>query len=308
MKQVIKDKFKKGSISKAEFIDAMYQQHQSLFEYSELLNEVDLSTIEILPGGVLFTSKQDGIKLFCSKNDKRTAPFEILNFNEYESDDAGLLYKVIANGDTIFDIGANIGWYSIGLAKRNPLSVVHSFEPLPATFSSLEKNVGLNNTANIVINNFGLSDENKTLRFYTSQHTSVSNSAENISGDDNATVTDCIVKTMDSYSFDNNIKVDVIKCDVEGAELFTFRGGLKTIAKYKPVIFTEMLRKWAAKFHYHPNDIIGLMEQLGYRCFINNGKDQLAEIDAVAESTLQTNFFFLHPEKHAGLLQQYEQR
>ena len=308
MKQIIKDNFSKGEITKAAFIDAMYQQHQSLFDYSAMLNEVDIASIEILPDGVLFTSKQDGIKLFCTKADKRTAPFEIMNFNEYESDDAGLLYKVINNGDTIFDIGANIGWYSIGLAKRNPLSAIHSFEPLPATFASLRKNVGLNGLNNISINNFGFSNEIKTLQFYTSPYTSVSNSAENISGDNEAILTECIVKTLDSYSFDRNIQVDLIKCDVEGAELFVYEGGLKTINQYKPVIFTEMLRKWAAKFNYHPNDIINLMKSKGYNCYVNNGNDKLQKIEEVTEATIQTNFFFLHPGKHNKLLNQYESK
>lgn len=306
MKQIIKENFRKGQITKAGFIDAMYAEHQRLFDYSAMLNDVDIAAIEILPNGVLFTSKQDGIKLFCTKADKRTAPFEIMNFNEYESEDAGLLYKVISNGDTVFDIGANIGWYSIGLAKRNPASVIHAFEPLPATFANLSKNVELNGIQNIHINNFGFSNDNTTLRFYTSPHTSVSNSAENISGDNEAMVTECIVKTLDSYSFDNKVQVDVIKCDVEGAELFVYQGGLKTIEKYKPLIFTEMLRKWAATFSYHPNDIISLLNNYGYNCYINDGTERLKQIKMVTDATTQTNFFFLHPEKHTALLNRYE--
>ncbi len=87
-------------------------------------------------------------------------------------------------------------------------------------------------------------------------------------------------------------KLDFIKCDVEGAELLTFQGGLKTITKYKPIVFTEMLRKWSAKFNYHPNEIIELFKDIGYGCyFVVN--DKLHEIKMMTDETIETNFFFL---------------
>ena len=302
----IKEEFKEGLITKPEFIDAMYKQHQSLFEYVSLLPKVDISSMEITNEGVLFTTKNDGIKFLCKKADKRTAPFEILNFDEYESDDAGLLYQMINNGDTIFDVGANIGWYSMVLSKKFPLSVIHSFEPLPDTYASLTANIALNKAHKIIPNNFGFSDEEKTLKFYTLPYTSVSNSSQNLEDNDQAIETICSVITLDSYAFEKNIKTDVIKCDVEGAELLVYKGGLQTIDAFKPIIFTEMLRKWSAKFGYHPNDIIALFVLRGYKCFINNGNHQLSEIKEVTESTANTNFFFLHPGKHDSIINKYK--
>ncbi|MFM2360975.1 MAG: hypothetical protein RLY16_2968 [Bacteroidota bacterium] len=305
MKVNIKEQFRKGEITKPAFIDAMYQQHQELFEYCNLLQQTDLGKIEITADGILFTSKEDQIKFYCTKADKRTAPFEIMNFEAYETEDAGLLYQVIKDSKFIFDIGANIGWYSIGLAKKQPQATIYSFEPLLQTYSSLEKNVALNEMQNIVLHNFGFSKENTTLKFYTSPHTSVSNSAENISGEADIIETVCEVKRMDDYVKANNLTIDVIKCDVEGAELFVFEGGLQTISEQQPIIFCEMLRKWAAKFNYHPNDIIQLLATAGYQCFVNNGKDQLAILKEVTPETTQTNYFFLHPNKHQSIIQQY---
>jgi hypothetical protein len=65
-----------------------------------------------------------------------------------------------------------------------------------------------------------------------------------------------------SFVAKNNAKVDFIKCDVEGAELFVYQGAKATLMQQKPIVFTEMLRKWAAKFDYHPNDIIALFDEL----------------------------------------------
>jgi FkbM family methyltransferase len=306
MIQALKNKFLLKEISKPNYIDKMFEQHKLLFEYSSLLMGVDIKSIQITPSGIVFTTKQDEIKFLCTKADKRTAPFEILNFDEYESDDANLLYQFINDGDVIFDIGANIGWYSMSFSKKFPNSTIHSFEPLPDTYNQLTQNIAINNLTNIQANNFGFSNETKTLTFYTSKDTSVSNSANNIADDVHATETTCSVITIDDYIAEKILAIDIIKCDVEGAELFVYQGGVKAIEKYKPIVFTEMLRKWAAKFGYHPNDIIQLFSQLGYHCFCNNGNVTIQKIDTVTDETINTNFFFLHPQKHALIISKYE--
>ena len=66
-----------------------------------------------------------------------------------------------------------------------------------------------------------------------------------------------------------------------------------------------MLRKWTAKFNYHPNEIIKLFSDLGYRVFTVN-REILVPFAAMDEDTVETNFFFLHPETHNNLINRYE--
>jgi hypothetical protein len=110
---------------------------------------------------------------------------------------------------------------------------------------------------------------------------------------------ECQANTIDNFVKEQDIKqLDFVKCDVEGAELMVYKGGTATFEKHKPIIFTEMLRKWAAKFNYHPNDIISFFKNFGYNCYTShNGK--LVPIEKVTDETMETNFFFLHPDKHA---------
>jgi len=105
------------------------------------------------------------------------------------------------------------------------------------------------------------------------------------------------VRKLDNFISERKLKVDFIKCDVEGAELFVFKGGIETIKIHKPIILAEMLRKWATNFNYHPNEIIELLSDIGYRCFTAKG-EKLIEFFTMDEKTVETTFFFLHSVKH----------
>ena len=66
-----------------------------------------------------------------------------------------------------------------------------------------------------------------------------------------------------------------------------------------------MLRKWAAKFDYHPNDIINYFIQFGYNCFTAN-EGKLKIVDKVDDQTIETNFFFLHESKHSNVINEFQ--
>ena len=113
----IKKNFVEGKITKQEYIHQMYSQHKKLFEYSEFMKNTDIKKIEIEDGKVIMISRDLGIKFVCEKNDERIPPIETLNFDYYEKEESKMMYNLIGNNFTIFDIGANIGWYSIGISK-----------------------------------------------------------------------------------------------------------------------------------------------------------------------------------------------
>jgi FkbM family methyltransferase len=303
--QKIKDQYSDKKISKAEFIDAMYGIHSVLPDYSNFLKKSGISAIEILDDKIIFTSREThyhkgGLKFYCDIEDKRTTPLEAFNFGSYEAEDSEMLYKLLEKDYTVFDVGGNIGWYTNHMAALLTHGRVYSFEPIPETFTKLTNNVKLNQFPNIELYNIALSDKIGALTFYYSPFMSGASSSQNITENNNAVLVECKTNTIDQFVNDNSIQqIDFIKCDVEGAELFVFKGGLQTIARDKPIVFSEMLRKWAAKFGYHPNDIIALFTEKGYSSYVI--KDGfLAKLELVDESTEETNFFFLHNEKHSS--------
>ncbi len=250
------------------------------------------------------TTRANDIKLICDKDDLRIIPIEILNFGNYEKEELDVILQLIDDGSCVFDIGANIGWYSINIGKRKKDARIYSFEPIPKTFSYLVNNLENNNSCNVQPFNFGFSDEEKELVFYYYPEGSGNASSIDLTGRDDVDRITCKVNTIDNFISTNDLHVDFIKCDVEGAELFVFKGGIKAIKNDKPIIFTEMLRKWASKFNYHPNEIIGLLGGIGYRCYIiNNG--YLIEFNKMDDTTIETNYLFLHPERHGDVIKKY---
>ena len=69
-------------------------------------------------------------------------------------------------------------------------------------------------------------------------------------------------------------------------------GSLDTISKHKPTLVLELLRKWSSQFDYTPNDVIDLLDSLGYFCFAIS--DILLRVNRIDDDTIETNFLFVH--------------
>ena len=299
--------FLSGVIDKWDYIDKMYNIHSTLYDYAEYIDSTNISSIEVIDKRVLMTFRDSGIRFICTENDKRLAPLDTLNFGYYEHNELTMQLKLIENGYNVLDIGGNYGWYAMQVAREKPKANIFSFEPIPSTFNFLNENIRLNNLNNIKTFNFGLSDADGSFNFYFDPHLSVNASLANVSGNNEVENITCFVKKLDNFVKGQKIKVDFIKCDVEGAELFVFKGGFDLIKKDYPIIFTEMLRKWTAKFNYHPNDIISFFQNLGYSCFTSS-QGHLLHFNIVDENTIETNYFFLHKKKHADQINHFSKQ
>ena len=302
-----RQQFQEKTLSKEAYIDAMHAYHARLFEYAGYLRTSDIASLEIRDDGVIATYRGTGIKLICDPIDKRIGPIETLNFGSYEREEVGLFLGMLGDVHTLLDIGANIGYYSISAAKAFPRLRIHAFEPMPKTYQYLVRHVALNSVNTVQTHNLGFSEREEDLTFFYYPEGSGNASTRNLSGASTVSEIVAHVMRLDDFVTAQGLIVDAIKCDVEGAELMVFRGGLETLRKNHPIILTEMLRKWSAPFGYHPNDIIALLRGIGYACFaVQNGR--LADFDQMDESTVETNFFFLYPAAHGELIRRFRNR
>ena len=289
-----------GALAKHDYIAEMHRSHALLFEYPALMAGTDIGRIEISEGGVVMTFGQSGVRMLCDPHDQRIAPIETLNFGQYEHEEFQIVRRAVSPGSTVLDVGANYGWYALHIAKMVPGVKVLAFEPIPHTYSYLCQNIRLNDALNVEAHNFGISEQAGEVVFYFCDDSSGSASAANIGERADATKIVCPVDTLDHVAESRQLKVDFIKVDVEGAELLVFRGAQRLLAEQRPAILAEMLRKWSAKFNYHPNQIIALLASIGYRCYEIQG-GRLRHLPQMREDTAATNFVFLDADKHQHL-------
>ena len=257
------------------------------------------------------------------RSDSRVINIEKCNFRYFDQsqvdEEIDFMSRFIPAGATIFDIGANVGRVSLGLAKAHEDSTIYAFEPVEETFRGLEKNLRLNGEAeHVKACHMGFYSECGDLKFFVpaaNEAASLRPSTDAYyfkEGDqgqgerrDRLDEVVCPVDTLDDFVEKHGVKrLDFIKCDTEGAEKMVFSGGAHVFLEMRPVVYTEMLRKHAARFDYHPNEIIEMFKGWGYACYTSDGK-RLLPFENMDESTIETNFFFLHGEKHRELLEEY---
>lgn len=298
----VRNDFFAGNLPKQTYIDEMFKAHTVLMEYPEFIRNTNVSKLEITDGQLIVTTRDKCIRMFCNGHDKRLIPFEAMNFYDYEQKEVEMILRLIqcSASETIFDIGANIGYISLCVAKKFPNARLFAFEPIPSTFEQLCANIKLNNISTIVPLRHGLSNQTGQVDFFFYPEGSVNSSLQQLVTVENLTTIKAFVTTLDEVVRDIDFVPDFIKCDVEGAELLVFQGGKNILQTVQPIVYTEMLRKWAAKFNYHPNDMIRYFVELDYDCFVIHDK-KLEPFQTVNETTKETNYVFLHKQKHATL-------
>ncbi|MDA8796631.1 FkbM family methyltransferase [Aquiluna sp.] len=166
-----------------------------------------------------------------------------------------------AEGDTVLDVGANIGNHSIFLAEH--FGMVHSFEPNPLAFELLKINVthsGLDER--VIIHNFGLSDHNGTLPFRTSSQNLGASRVQNAAGEDSKRIPVC---SLDQLDLEVEGKIALIKVDVEGHELNVLRGSEGILREHKPAILFEQSRH---DIQNGTSEAISFLESLDYKFFV----------------------------------------
>lgn len=293
----LRGKYLAGSISKHDYVSGLMGVMASLEDIRSFMNNSDLSSVVLRTGGGGITCgfKSVPIKMFVDVHDKTSPAVQALGFHDVEGDYSRKLIQAIGQCRVFFDVGANAGYYSLICSRTNPEAEIYSFEPIPSTFMKFMRNSALNMCINIRPYNFGLSDTEGTQEMYFDAGESGAGSLRDIRG--NAPVRETArFMRLDDFVEKYGVVPDVMKIDVEGAELFVLKGGIKTLKENSPIIFIEILRKWCRAFGHEAADVFALLHELGYTGHVVRGEG-LEVIEAMREDTLDTNFVFKKEEK-----------
>jgi len=202
----------------------------------------------------------DGFRLYVRHDDKEVgAP--LAEAGQYEPHVTAEL-KSLLRDDTVFvDVGANIGYFTILAASLVSSGKVIAFEPNRDNCALIRMSLAANGLHNVMLHPFAVSDADAEF-------------ALDVVGSNGAlrdapSTDDVIVRSvvLDDCVSDES-RVDIIKMDIEGFEGRALRGMTQTIARHRPVLFSELLPEaLVLRSRMPPDDYLMQIAQLGYDLF-----------------------------------------
>lgn len=124
---------------------------------------------------------------------------------------------------TIFDVGANVGGWTVVAREHAPGAEIHSFEIVPATAQRLRANVG--SLPRVRVNDFGLADSGTTLTISFFPHATELSGIDPLAEHGDAERVEARVERGDAYCREHGVEtLDLLKLDVEGAERLALEG------------------------------------------------------------------------------------
>lgn len=195
-----------------------------------------------------------------------------LGKKEFQSAEMDILLRYYGNEKiTIYDVGANKGLKVEEFKCNFPSAFIHAFEPFQTSFEILSSRFG--NEKNIILNNFGISDEETILDFNVNKGIDTSSflksKSTGLSSDGQVKTMQTLklpVTTLDSYTKKNNQdQVQLLKLDIQGSELNALRGATQLLKQQKiDFIFSEtyFIQQYVNQPLFH--EIAGFLNQFGY--------------------------------------------
>jgi FkbM family methyltransferase len=173
--------------------------------------------------------------------------FSIYLLGAFERSTVKALQRLAVPGSVVFDIGANIGAHTLGLARSvGPAGRVFAFEPSDFAFSKLKRNLALNpalESQTLAHQILLAAEPNAQLppKIYASWPLLAEEPVHPKLRGRFSTTSNARVDTLDAFVERHGIqRLDLMKIDVDGHEYQVLKGGAKTLAQFQPILLMEM--------------------------------------------------------------------
>ncbi len=164
----------------------------------------------------------------------------------YEPEQTEVFATHLKEGDVLFDLGANNGYYTLLSAKLvGPRGRVLAFEPSPGNAHFLRKHVAINRLENVKCFEEAVGESEGVIRFSSCTQSGTGTGRVSDSGD-----IEVRMRCLDEIVEQEGVVPTHIKLDVEGSEMKVFAGAMRTLSRDRPVIFlsTHGTREQALDF------------------------------------------------------------
>jgi FkbM family methyltransferase len=185
--------------------------------------------------------------------------------------------KLVKPGSTIFDIGANFGYYALRICERLGAQCnIHCFEPTFETYERLVRNIQLNEfSEKIRAHRIGVSDQQSVGAL---AHQTGNSGASRIVAAGKGQQVSLI--DLDAFCEQNQIsRLDFIKMDVQGFEPRVLKGAAATIRRFQPAMLVELDPYMLQLQSSSPLDVARIVHEFGYRLYVANRRNLLPLLD-----------------------------
>ncbi|SHK60143.1 FkbM family methyltransferase [Bradyrhizobium lablabi] len=216
--------------------------------------------IKLRSGAMIYTTQVDHLQLL------------LYYFGTYEPGCLAAMRRTVRLGDTILDVGANIGLFTLeGSLAVGPTGRVMAIEPMPAHAKSVRASVRQNNLSNVEVIPVAVGNETGEGSLTLPSNTNYGMfTLGNVTGDLRFNVH---IRRIDDIIAERRIEaLDFVKIDIEGSELHALKGAEKTLKKFCPTILIELYEEHLKNCGTSSEEVKSFLTQLGYRESFLDGK------------------------------------
>lgn len=220
------------------------------------------------------------VKIICPPWSSYGSLVVYCNLPEYP--EMKFLEKIIKQNSIFIDVGANIGVYTLLAAAKIKKGKIYSFEPVPKALDTLYQNIQINSLQDkVTVVEKVASDKTGEERFKNFDISEYSHISSNQASD---TIKIPAVKLDDFCKTKKIDRVDLIKIDVEGAEMKVLRGLEKYLVSGKVKHLIVELNERNRFFGESSNQIIEYLRNLNFRVYRLDKENNLEELKQVDET------------------------
>ena len=162
----------------------------------------------------------------------------------YEPELQAALREFLRPGMTVYDIGANIGYISLLMAKAvGPRGRVFAFEALPANVERIQKNVALNNLSSVTVVAAAVLDKTGPVTFYVHDSVGMGKAAGSAGRREEHYTAEISVPglSLDEFVYEQGFPPPAaVKMDIEGGEVLALPGMRRILMEQAPILFLEL--------------------------------------------------------------------
>lgn len=258
--------------------------------------------IRIPPSGIVYI-RIPSRKTLKIKTNQTNYLTQLIYWEGYENFEyTSIFLKLIKKVQGFYDVGANIGYYSLLAAMENPSIKVTSFEPATGPLKFLRDNIAINGIKNIKVEPIALSKAEGTICFnevksrkypYLKYNLAGTGSESMLNKGESFDMNRVPSTTIEKYFEYNLGPLQLVKMDTEGTEHIILAAAEKILSEVRPIFICETLYKT------NENELEIIFKKHGYH-FYNHYPNGLRKTDTIVrkEDDGVRNCFFVHPSKY----------